>query len=210
MRISRSIPIAATALLAVGLTACSGDDGSSGSSASSGTATQTTEAVSSDIGESTPLTDHNYVDGAGTITGVMGEKAAASIGDADVSIDLSDVSVSDGQICGTLTTKMVSLPKYMAGESEAAVDEYFSRTDNFRLTIGLVSPLLDVHRISGDQVATKYFSTLDTHGAGATYDPQARTVTEQLCAEVPDDDEVVLTLTTTGFESDQEGWLVKL
>ena len=156
------------------------------------------------------MADYNFLDGAGTITGVMGEKASASIGDAEVSIDLSDVAVSDGQICGTLTTKMVTLPKYLVGEDEAAVDEYFSRTDNFRLTIGLVSPLLDVHRVSGDQVATKYFSTLDTHGADATYDQQARTVTQQLCGEVPDDDEVVLSLTTTGFESDQDGWLIKL
>ena len=213
MRISRSIPITATALLAVGLTACSGDDGSSGSSGSSGTASPTTEAVaSSDIGESTPLADHTYMDGTGTITGTMGDGAMTNVYGADVSIDLTDLTTSGGQICGTVTTTLVSLPDTMDGENEADVSEFFSRNgaEGFINTIGWVRPILDVHRISGDQVATKYISTLGTYDTDATYDPQARTVTQQLCGEAPEDDEVALTLTSTGLEADHEGWMVKL
>lgn len=35
-------------------------------------------------------------------------------------------------------------------------------------------------------------------------------MTQQLCGEAPEGDEVVLTLTSTGLEADAEGWLVKL
>lgn len=208
MRISRSIPIAATALLAVGLTGCSGDDGSSGSS---GTTTPTTEtAASSDIGESTPMADHGYLDGASTITGTMGDGAMNNVFGADVSIDLSDVAVSGDQLCGTVTTTLASLPDVLDGESEADVDEYFSNHENFGNTIGWVRPILDVHLIRDGQVSTRYYSTLGTYNTDATYDPQARTITQQLCGEVPEGDEVVLTLTSTGFEADHEGWMIKL
>ena len=60
MRISRTIPIAATAILTVGLTACSGDDDDGGAASS----TVDAAAVSSDLGSSTPLADHGYVDAA--------------------------------------------------------------------------------------------------------------------------------------------------
>lgn len=210
MRISRLIPVTATAaLLTVGLTACSGDDG--GSSGSSGTTTPTTEAAaSSDIGESTPLADHSYLDGPGVITGTMGDGAMTNVFGADVSIDLSDVAVSGDQLCGTVTTTLVSLPDTLSGESEADVDEFFSMNENFGNTIGWVRPILDVHLIKDGQVSTRYFSTLGTYNTDATDDPQARTVTQQLCGEAPEGDEVVLTLTSTGFEADHEGWLIKL
>lgn len=109
-----------------------------------------------------------------------------------------------------MTTTLVGLPDTLAGEREADVDQYFSQPENFSSTILLVTPIVDVHRISGDQVATKYFSTLGTYNTDATYDPQARTITQQLCAEAPEGDEVALTLTSTGLEADHEGWLVKL
>lgn len=213
MRISRSIPIAASAILAVGLTACSGDDDGGGTS-SPGTASPTTEAAaSSDIGESTPLADHTYMDGTGTITGTMGDGAMTNVYGADVSIDLTDLTTSGGQICGTVTTTLVSLPDTMDGENEADVSEFFSRNgaEGFINTIGWVKPIIDVHRVSGDQVATRYFSTLGTYNTDATDDPQARTISQRLCGEAPEDgSEVVLKLTSTGFEADHEGWMIKL
>lgn len=192
MRISRIIPITATVLLTVGLTACSGDDDGGGTASS----TVEAAAVSSDLGSSTPLADHDYVDAAQPITGTMDEGAGPAITGAGVTVSVADTHRSDGELCTTVITHLTSPPVADNPDVEAV--------------LGWLTPVIDAHAVDGNQVADAG-APISRRAGDRVVDAGARTITETYCGEeLTGADQVVLTLDGPGLTADQGGWLVKL
>lgn len=203
MRISRLIPVTATALLAVGLTACSGDD-DGGDTASS---TVEAAAVSSDVGSSTALADHDYVGAGQPITGTMAEGAGQAITGAGVSVSVADTHRSDdGELCTTVTTHLTSPPAEIADDPD--VEAYLDT--HLEAVLGWLTPVIEAHAVDEDQVADAG-APISRHAGDRAVDAGARTITETYCGEeLTGADQVVLTLDGPGLSTDRYGWLVKL
>lgn len=194
MRISRTIPIAATALLTVGLTACGGDDGGGGAASS----TVDAAAVSSDLGSSTPLADHDYSDAGQPISGTMDEGAGPAITGAGVTVSVADTHRSDGELCTTVTTHLTSPPTEITDDPDVEA------------VLGWLTPVIDAHAVNGDEVADAG-APISRRAGDRAVDAGARTITETYCGEeLTGADQVVLTLDGPGLAADHEGWLIKL
>lgn len=202
MRISRLIPVTATGLLAVGLTACSGDD----DGGSSGSSTVEAAAVSSDLGSSTPLADHDYVDAGQPITGTMDEGAGPAITGAGVTVSVADTHRSDGELCTTVTTHLTSPPTEITDDPD--VEAYLDT--HLEAVLGWLTPVIDVHAVDGDQVADAG-APIGRRAGDRVVDAGARTITETYCGkELTGAAQVVLTLDGPGLAAERDGWLAKL
>jgi len=155
-------------------------------------------AVSSDLGSSTPLADHDYADAGQPITGTMGEGAGPAITGAGVTVSVANTHRSDGELCTTVTTHLTSPPTEITDDHDVEA------------VLGWLTPVIDAHAVDGGQVADAG-APISRRAGDRVVDAGARTITETYCGEeLTDADQVVLTLDGPGLTADQDGWLVKL